>query len=388
MTTNNITMKKIISLFAIFISLSTYSQIVNDSILSKKTDAYRHLSVSLPASYKKDTKKVYPLLLLLDGDYLFDPFQGALSYGNYWDDLPETIIVGLHQSNERYDDCTIDDKTGLPEGKGANFFEFIGGELLPYLQTKYRIAPFKIIAGHDVTAGFLNFFLYKDDPLFNAYISLSPELSADMEVNVASRLSVMKQSVFYYLSSADGDIKKMKEPIGLLDQNMKTVTNPNVNYRYDEISGASHYSLVLYSVPNALYQIFSSYQPISNKEFQDKIVKLPSGYTDYLKNKYEVLEKALGMKMAIRYNDFKAIEAAISKNQAYNDYEQLAQLANKSYPKAMLGEYYLAKFYEKNGDTKRAARSYQNAFMMEPIGDLTKDMMLEKAEANRGQLKK
>lgn len=383
-------MKKIIFLLAISFSVSAFSQIVNDSILSKKTDAYRQLSISLPQSYKKDSKKVYPLLLLLDGDYLFDPFQGALSYGNYWDDLPETIIVGLHQNanSERYDDCTIDDKTGLPEGKGAKFFEFIGGELLPYIQTKYRIAPFKIIAGHDVTAGFINFFLYKDEPLFNAYISLSPELSADMEVNVASRLSTMKQSVFYYLSSADGDIKKMKEPISLLDQNMKSVTNPNVNYRYDEISGASHYSLVLYSIPNALYQIFATYQPISNKEFQDKIVKLPSGYADYLKTKYEVLEKALGMKMAIRYNDFKAIEAAIGKNQAFNDYEQLAQLANKSYPKAMLGEYYLAKYYEKNGDNKRASKSYQNAFMMEPIGDLTKDMMLEKAEELRGQLKK
>lgn len=383
-------MKKILILLSLSFSVSAFSQIVKDSILSKKIDAYRDLSISLPQSYQKDTKKVYPLLLLLDGDYLFDPFQGALSYGNYWDDLPETIIVGLHQNknNERYDDCTIDDKTGLPEGKGAKFFEFIGGELLPYLQTKYRIAPFKIIAGHDVTAGFINFFLYKDDPLFNAYISLSPELSADMEVNVASRLSSMKESVFYYLSSADGDIKKMKEPIELLDQNMKTITNPNVNYHYDEIKGASHYSLVLHSIPNALYQIFATYQPISNIEFQEKIVKLPSGYADYLKNKYEILEKALGMKMTIRYNDFKAIEAAIGKNQAYNDYEQLAQLANKSYPKAMLGEYYLAKYYEKNGDSKRASKSYQNAFMMEPIGDLTKDLMLEKADELRGQLKK
>ncbi|MEC4050274.1 alpha/beta hydrolase-fold protein [Flavobacterium sp. SUN046] len=383
-------MKKILILLTLSFSVSAFSQIVKDSILSKKIDAYRDLSISLPQSYQKDSKKVYPLLLLLDGDYLFDPFQGALSYGNYWDDLPETIIVGLHQNknNERYDDCTIDDKTGLPEGKGAKFFEFIGGELLPYLQTKYRIAPFKIIAGHDVTAGFINFFLYKDQPLFNAYISLSPELSADMEVNVASRLSSMKESVFYYLSSADGDIKKMKEPIELLDQNMKTITNPNVSYHYDEIKGASHYSLVLHSVPNSLYQIFATYQPISNIEFQEKIVKLPSGYADYLKNKYEVLEKALGMKMAIRYNDFKAIEAAIGKNKAYNDYEQLAQLANKSYPKAMLGEYYLAKYYEKNGDNKRASKSYQNAFMMEPIGDLTKDLMLEKAEELRGQLKK
>jgi uncharacterized protein len=173
-------MKKIFLFLLLFcLSFNGFSQTIKDSILSKKMDKYRELTISVPESYSKDSKKTYPLLVLLDGDYLFDAFNGALNYGNYWDDLPETIVVGLHQNgnNERYDDCKIDESTGLPEGKGEKFFEFIGGELLPYIQSKYRIGNFKIIAGHDVTAGFINFFLYKDIPLFNAYISLSPELS-------------------------------------------------------------------------------------------------------------------------------------------------------------------------------------------------------------------
>jgi len=136
----------------------------------------------------------------------------------------------------------------------------------------------------------------------------------------------------------------------------------------------------LYSIPNALYHFFATYQPISNSEFQEKIVKLESGYVDYLKNKYDVLEKSVGIKMNIRINDFKAIEAAILKNKAYNEFELLAQLSNKMYPKSMLGEYHMAMYYEKNGDVKRAAKSYLTAFQMEPIGDLTKDMMLDKAE--------
>ena len=97
----------------------------------------------------------------MDGDYLFDPFQGSLSYGNYWDDLPEVIIVGIKQERERDDDCAIDATTGLPDEKGEDFFEFIGGELMPYIQNKYRVSPFKIIAGHDLTASFMNFYLYK-----------------------------------------------------------------------------------------------------------------------------------------------------------------------------------------------------------------------------------
>ncbi len=372
------------------LSFSGFGQKLKDSILSKKLDTYRYLTVSLPPSYDRETKKVYPLLFLLDGDYLFDPFQGAISYGNYWDDLPEVIIVGLAQNreNERDSDCTFDDSTGLPEGKGESFFEFIGGELLPFLQNKYRISPFKIIAGHDVTAGYMNLFLYKDNPLFNAYISLSPELATEMEVRVAERLGTFKQNMFYYQSSADGDIKKMRAKIATLDENIKAANNTSLNYKYDDFKGASHYSLVLYSIPSALYQFFAAYQPISTSEFQEKIVKLESGYVDYLKNKYEVLEKALGIKMPIRLNDFKAIEAAILKNKAYNEFELLAQLSKKMYPKSMLGDYHMAMYYENTGDIKNAVRYYQNGFQMQEIGDLTKDMMLGKADELRVQIKK
>ena len=383
-------MKKSILLLFLIAASSVFSQKIKDSILSKKLDKYRDLTISLPESYTKDAKKTYPLLLLLDGEYLFDAFNGAFTYGNYWDDLPEVIIVGISQNknNERYDDCSVDKETGLPDARGSKFFEFIGGELLPFLQTKYRIAPFKIIAGHDVTAGFINYFLYKDDPLFSAYISLSPELPLNMENIVADRLSSMNNPIFYYQSSADGDIKKMKEKIKILDENIKTINNPKLNYQFDEIKGASHYSLVLHSIPDALYQFFASYQPISTSEFQDKIVKLPSGYVDYLAAKYDVLEKDLGMKMTIRYNDFKAIEAAILKNKAYSEFEQLAQLSHKMYPKTMLGDYHLAMYYENTGDTKRAVKMYQDAFQQKEIGSLTKDMMLAKADELRTQIKK
>jgi len=383
-------MKKLILLIVVAFSCNGFAQKVRDSVLSRKLDGYKYLKVSLPPSYNKDSKKTYPLLLLLDGDYLFEPFQGALDYGYYWDDLPEVIIVGLqfNQNNEREDYCTFDETTGLPQDKGEDFFEFIGGELVPYIQNKYRTSNFRMIAGHDLTAGVMNLFLYKDNPLFNAYISLSPELPLEMEVRVAERLGTFKQNMFYYQSSADGDVKSMKEKITTLDTNIKALNSTTLNYKFDDFKEASHYSLVLYSIPSALYQFFAAYQPISTAEFQEKIVKLESGYVDYLKNKYDILDKALGIKMNIRINDFKAIEAAILKNKAYGEFEQLAQLSRKMYPKTMLGDYHMAMYYENTGDIKNAVRYYQNAFQAQPIGDLTKDMMLDKADALKSQIKK
>ena len=180
----------------------------------------------------------------------------------------------------------------------------------------------------------------------------------------------------------------MKEKISALDENINALKSTTLNYKYDDFKDASHYSLVLFSIPSALYQFFASYQPISKSEFQEKIVTLPSGYVDYLKNKYEILDKALGIKMNIRLNDFKAIEAAILKNKAYGEFEKLAQISNKMYPKTMLGDYHMALFYENTGDIKNAIKYYKSAFQLQAIGDLSKDMMLEKADELRGQIKK
>lgn len=375
-------MKKLL-LFFILIGINpVYSQKVTDTIFSKKLNEDREITISLPPSYHKNKAQKYPVLILLDSDFLLDPLQGSLLYGYYWDDLPEIIIVGINQNknNEREMDCTVDEETGLPMEKGEKFFEFIGLELLPYIQTNYRIAPFKMIAGLDTTAGFLNFYLYKENPLFDAYISMSPELPTGMEERIPERLAAIQKPIFYYHSAAEGDNKKMRSRIQKMDDLIRKINNPNLNYKFDDFKGASHYSLVLHSLPSAFYQIFSIYQPITPMEFQEKIATLPEGYVDYLIKKYDILEKSLGLKTQIRLNDFKAIEAAILKNKAYNEFDQLAQLAQRDYPKTMLADYHMAQMYEKKGDLKHALRYYQNGYQMQEIGDLTKDMMLDKAD--------
>lgn len=369
-------------LLTLLVGFTGFSQKRYEKINSKKLGAERELIISLPPSYESDAKRKYPLVLLLDGDYLFDPFYGAMEYANYWDDMPEVIIVGLVQNknDERYTDCELDPETGLPDTNGENFFEFLTMEVVPMLEKNYRIAPFKVIAGHDTTAAFINLFLYKETPLFEAYISLSPELGKDMETHVVDRLSKISKPIYYYHATADGDMKKMRTRIQKLHEGAAALNNPAVNYKFDDFVGASHYSLVLYAIPSALYQFFSVYQPISTLEFQEKIVKLESGYVDYLIKKYETIEKSLNIKMPIRLNDFRAIEAAIVKNNDLNEFDALSILANKHYPKTMLADYYMAQMYERKGDYKRAQKSYMRGFQMQPIAELNKDFMFDKAE--------
>lgn len=375
-------MKHLLTAFLAFISFSCFSQVKIINFESSKLQGKRELYISLPASYGKETDKKYPLLILLDGDYLLNPFTGTLTYGAYWDDLPEVIIVGISQrkNDQRYIDCGLDPVTGMPDGKSVSFFDFIALELIPHLEQEYRTTNFRIIAGHDTTAAFSNFFLYKENPIFSAYISLSPELPADMENVVTDILGATKTPLFYYLSTADGDDKKMQERIKTFDAKIKTLNNPNLNYKFEYFNDASHFSLVLHSIPSALYQIFAAAQPISVQEYDTKIATLKEGYVDYLKKKYDIIENSFGIKNPIRITDFKAIEAAILENKDYNELDALAILADKNYPKSMLGDYELALMFEKKGDNPRAVRYYMSGFNKEEISDLTKDMMFAKAE--------
>lgn len=374
-------MKNTFSLLVLFFSISLYSQTTVAELNSEKLNAKREITVKLPASYAANPEKKYPLILVLDSEFLFSPFEGNLSYGNYWDDMPEVILVGVSQNkkDERYEDSEFDPSTGLPAKKGGAFFEFIGSELLPYLDQKYRVAPFRIIAGLDSTAGFINAFLYKELPIFNGYISMSPELAKGMEDRIPQRLNAIKEPVFYYQATADGDLKKFQNQIKALDKNIAAVKNPLLNYKFDDFKNATHYSLALNAIPSALAQIFAVYRPISSIEYQEKIAILPSEHVKYLNDKYAIIEKSLGIKMNVRLNDFKAIEAAILKSGDFKGFEELAQISGQQYEKTMLYDYHMAMYYEKTNDIKKAIRFYENAFTKEEIAGLTKDMMMNKA---------
>jgi predicted alpha/beta superfamily hydrolase len=371
---------KFLALF-LCISFALSAQRKKEEFFSNKLGETRKITIVTPPYYKDDDKKAYPLVVVLDGEYLLDPFAGVFNYTAYWDDLPEVILVAVNQTPEqREDDTDFDKETGMPYGKGAAFYEFIAQELIPYIEEGYNVAPFKAIAGHDVTAGYINSFLYKDKPVFNAFISLSPRFPDNMEYTLTQRFKSAKKPVYYYLAAGDGDVQSIRSKAKALNDSIATVKNPMVKFNYEEFGNASHYSLPVRAIPDAAYHIFSCYQPISSIEYQEKIVTLPSGYAKYLEDRYDEMEKSLGFKTTIRINDFKAIEAAIMKNAKYDEFRDLADLAKKNYPKTIFGEYYTGLYYEMTGDKKRAIKTYVNSYSLKAVAEYNKDMMIKKAE--------
>src|SRR5690606_16564347 len=296
-------------LFTAVVPAQTIYQEVNSSKLGEK----RKLKIQLPRSYNQNQTQNYPIILVLDADYLFEPVAGNVDYYSYWEEMPEAIVVGIMQSETRNSDCFYDDANYFPAEQGANFFEFIGLELMPYLDKKYRTAPFIVAVGHEYTANFINYYLFKDPPLFNGYIVLSPDLAPTLEEKIGPRLSELSQQIFYYAATGSNDIKPLRDVTLELNTHLKAVNKENISYYFDDFEGASHYSLVGKAIPSAIEQIFSIFRPITKKDYDEVVMKLKTPVFEYLTTKYNTIENLFGFKIATRENDIIAIATASEK---------------------------------------------------------------------------
>lgn len=372
--------KTALLLFCFLVSLSASAQILYEEFNSEKLQETRKLKIQLPRNYDSNTEKVYPIVVVLDADYLFEPVAGNVDYLSYWEDMPESIVVGIMQGEKRYDDCNYDDTNFFPADKGAAFFEFIGLELLPFIDNNYRTAKFTIAVGHDFTANFINYYLFKDPPLFNGYISLSPDLAPLLDERIPQRIPEIESEIFYYLATGTDDIQSLMEVTELLNAPLQNIDSENFEYYYDNFDGATHYSLVSRGIPNALEKIFSVYRPISKKEYSDVLLKMESPVDEYLKEKYNTIENLFALTNPIRINDFIATATAAEKLKQWESLREIGTMAKKQYPDMNMGDYFLGRYYEEIGEPKKAMRTFQGAFDKEETDFITVDMLLDRAD--------
>lgn len=365
-------------LLFVFSVCITNSQALYETIESKKLDGSRELKIQLPRNYDSDSKRSYPLVIVLDGDYLFEPVAGNIDYQAYWEDIPDCIVVGVKQGNTREDDFYYDDDNFLPIAEGANFYEFLASELIPYIENNYSASNYRIIAGHDLGANFMNYYLFKDRPIFRAFIALSPDLAPKMADRLKERLALIEQESFYYMATADADIRFLRNSIIECDTKLKLVENEKLQYKFDDFKDANHYSLVGRGIPKALNEIFTLYKPINGKEYNEKIIPFEGSPFEYLTKKYKDIEYFYGFKKKLIENDIRAIASASNKKNDLESLENLAKLVKKEYPNSMLSAYYMGMFHEKEGNYKRALLRYKAGLLLEPSQYIDKEIMLDK----------
>jgi len=179
---------------------------IRSKILGRKYDLY----VKLPVGYFEEVNRErdYPVLYLNDGPHTFKVAAGA----THFKQMDKAIVVGIsfaHGESGQYSrvrDLTPEyDKSwkNYKTGGAEKYLKFIESEVIPFVETRYRVNPSRrILSGHSLGGSFGAWVLLKKPQLFSSYILTSPslwfkdEMIFDVEEEYAKKNKSLNVNIF------------------------------------------------------------------------------------------------------------------------------------------------------------------------------------------------
>lgn len=210
-----------------------------DSLQSKILNEERKIWVYVPNSVTanvSDNRK-YPVIYLLDGSSNFYSVMGLVERLGETMIVPEMIIVGI-PNTDRFRDLTpskpeADSTFPFPPtvGGGKAFTSFLETELIPYIDSTYPTAPYRMMIGHSLGDLMVINTLLHHSHLFNSYLAIDPSLWWDKDLMVKQADSVFRtvnyKSKSLYLAMANNGIPDGRK----LDDVMSDTSEDTANAR-------------------------------------------------------------------------------------------------------------------------------------------------------------
>ena len=269
----------ILTLF-LFIFLTSVAQSVGKDIVigksfdleSKVLKENREVFISLPSNYNR-TIHTYPIIIVLDAEYLFEITSSIVKIKTSRNEMPESIIVGIpNNTGKRYDMAMrlSNDKGqfffGNYEGKSVMYLRFFKEELFPFLEKNYRISSHKTIIGMSPSFGPLLEAFWNQPDLFNGYIILAAELSLHISSGetIAEKLLNSVQDSKHpeasiYIGKASDDLKRRpkeeEKAFFTLNQKLDSIANPKIKYKIEILENENHYGMAISGIDHGLETI-------------------------------------------------------------------------------------------------------------------------------------
>jgi predicted alpha/beta superfamily hydrolase len=229
-------------------------------IPSRTLGETRVIDVSLPASYGSDSSRRYPVLVVLDGDFEQQIAATIARFYSETSQIPEVIVVGV-RNVDRSRDMTpelVPDFPMPPEiskaGGADTFLGFIGDELIPYLDRRYRTAPLRVIIGHSLGGLFATYALSHRPELFTGYILLEPSLWWNRGHEVEQAKSTLRE-----LRARHARVMMVNTASWSLDTTQWGSAGPMI--RELVAPGETHSSMAITGMTKALRTMFADFKP-------------------------------------------------------------------------------------------------------------------------------
>lgn len=195
-------------------------------------------------------------VLLMDGDFLFDPAVGAVRSLRASGAAP-ALLVGVGygagfgaRGNFRGRDYTPTAAPGEPASGGADrFLEYLAGSLWPELARRYPLGGAgRGIAGHSVGSLLVLHALFQDRPFFNLGLASAPSIWWDDRsiLRLASSLRDRRASLpaTLFLGAGEDDTPSMIGDLALLEEQLRGRAFKGLRVVSRRFAGRDHYDVV------------------------------------------------------------------------------------------------------------------------------------------------
>jgi len=341
---------------------------INSSILNEKRPVWIYKpDDAFFGLEKSDSLKRYPVIYLLDGNWHFASVVGLLqqmSFVNGNKICPEMIVVGI-PNTDRFRDLTpsCDSSRSKTSGGSDNFISFMNKELIPYIDSTYPTAPYKMLIGHSIGGLTVINTLIKSPDMFNAYVAIDPSMWWDNQISLKEAKIDLHNNQFenkkLFLAISEVKNKDMDTSSVRTDTTRSTIhirsilelsdilnlnTDNKLNYQTKYYNNEDHGTIPLIATYDALHFIFDFYNDlqIDVTDFTDTTMALAYKIENY----YNVLSNNMGYSIIPdeSYVNRLAYVAMYWKNLPLAEY--FFKMNVNSYPNSYnvydsMGDYYL-----------------------------------------------
>lgn len=179
----------------VFLSSTALAQtppgVTSLKIKSEVLGEERTILVRTPAGYETGYSR-YPVVYMTDGSAHISHTSSTIEFLARNGRMSEMIVVGINNTDRTRDLSPTHVKTTdgsgnlqMPTSGGADkFLKFIEIELIPEIEKRYRVHPYRVLAGHSLGGLFATYAMISKPELFNAYVAVSPALGWDNQIVV------------------------------------------------------------------------------------------------------------------------------------------------------------------------------------------------------------
>jgi predicted alpha/beta superfamily hydrolase len=343
---------------------------INSKLLGEK----RKIRIQVPLG--GDNYTAYPVLYVLDGEAQMNLVAAEVQYlSESYKIIPNMIVVGI-DNTDRMRDLTPSHTDVGPDGKtdtsakspfkntggGEKFLQFLKQEVMPLVDSRYRTAPFQILAGHSLGALMAVYCLVNHPDYFNAYLAISPSFQWDDNtlLKQTSNASFEKiKNKFLFFSDANEDSAFHNNQVAF--DSLLAKKNSALKYKRMFYPGETHISEPVKAFYDGIRFIYPEWHlPYNNSAFRKTI------NSQVVKQQYARLSSAYGYNVIPPHDEIIMISRFLRNDpNRIKDAIELLEMNAENYPASALNLETLGDTFVKAGDQANALTAYRKAILLD-----------------------